>query len=1035
MPLTPHPVAVLDVETTGFSKSDRIIEVGIVTFDDNGNEESRFESLIQPDRAIHNSFVHHITPAMVARAPHFDEVASRVAELINGRVIVAHNASFDARMLNQEFARLGHPLPPAAAWVIDTMRLSKLLLPGSPSKLSDALALSGIRNEAAHNALADAVATASLFYELVDRGAPVAAEPLEVDRALLQLEGAAVLPRPVRTGQPETDAYQQLLISALDDGVLTDSELELLVSKASALGLTREEATRIHESMIKRMAITAWADGILTGEEESLIRRAAESLDVAATVVDKLLSSSRGLSQVALVPGGRISFTGELEMPRESWEQRVVALGYSVGGITKQSCALVAADPESRSGKAKKARDYGVPIISEPELAQLIGDHPVTQGEGADIYVDEPAENPDFTGIFPWFGEATNDLSVLVNSWVNRFSTLPLAEISPRLNTGHIPEGIDQSRVAIRRWFNRHPQPLAAAVIDLRDIAGLGAKSISDIVHAVMLSATDGVEETDQLSFPTNPFVTEDVLADEPAPVVPSDESRVFDWLALVNGGLSDVLSDAPDEILLAEQRLGDRATATRERLARDVAAKIATILDSDTRFGDIAASRVLTDTKTLEEVGETWGVTRERIRQLEKRVRAEIADALNLHSAALPHRVDRPVRKADFLAANPDLSIPVEPGFTLFDYLIAHSISIHLRDGWVESTTAHAELTEAATSKADSYGVVSWEDLDDVGPADTSDRADWVASLLPGSELRDGLLFTRTRSIGDRAAAVLSVAGKPMTAEELIESISHGNVAYLSNAMSSDERFHRIKQGTWALVEWGGAEYTTVVDFIAQRVDIDGSYPLDALLAEARETGIAEATVRTYCSNGEFAIEDGLVTRNSETVVAEANPEEHAAMYFRDGTWQHLITVNHDHLRGSGFSVPRSLAGLFELSLLEKKTFSSPLGEQVLAFGRTNATTGSIRRFLQELGSKLGDRVWVRFDQDGTFTIEPATDRQTSTGVAELLNYCATDDRGDDLATLNLALGLAPGAPRRRTVSRFNHRREEDIANLVRDL
>lgn len=1036
MPHTPHPIAVLDVETTGFSKSDRIIEIGIVTFDVDGNEETRFESLVQPDRDIHNSFVHHITPTMVARAPQFRDIASRVAQLIHGRVIVAHNASFDARMLNQEFSRLGHPLPPAAAWTIDTMRLSKLLLPGSPSALSDALALSGIRNGAAHNALADTTATAKLFYQLLDRGAPVAAEPLEVDRALLQLESGAVLPRPVHTGQPETDAYQQLLITALDDDVLTESELNLLVSKAAALGLSREEATAIHESMIKRMAISAWADGILTDDEEALIRSAAESLDVSRTVVDTLLSSPRESTQVALVPGGRISFTGELEMPRESWEQRVVALGYTVGGITKKACALVAADPESRSGKAKKARDYGVPIISEPELAQLIGDHPVSEVDGQHIYLDEPEENPDFKDIFPWFNESTNDLSALVNSWINRFSTAPLSNISPRLNPGAIPEGVDQSRATIRRWFNRHPQPLAAAVMDLRDIAGLGAKSINDIVHAVMLSAIDGADEPEEAAVPHNPFATEEPqVVEATAPDGPTDTTRVFEWLALVKIGAKGLLADAPEEITLAAQRLDDRASATRERLARDLAAEIITILESDTRFADIAASRILSDSKTLEEIGETWGITRERIRQLEKRVRSQMAAALGLHSAALSHRIDRPLREAQFLTENPDLAIDVEPGVTLADYLIPHSTSIHRRDGWIESTSAHAELMEAATSKANNYGVVSWDSLTDIGPRDDNDRKDWVASLLPGSVLEGGNLFTRTKSMGDRAAAALSVEGKPMTAEELIESLGQGNAGYLSNALAGDERFHRIKQGTWALVEWGGAEYTTVVAFIAQRVDAEGSYPLDTLLAEARDTGIAEATVRTYCSNGEFVIENGLVARNNKTVVAEANPEEQAAMYFRDGAWQHLISVNHDHLRGSGFTVPRSLAGLFGLSLLEKKSFSSPLGEQVLTFGRTNVMTGSIRRFLQDLESKQGDRLWVRFDEDGTFAVEPATDRQPATGLAELLNYCAMDDRGDDLATLNRALGLDPDAPRRRTVSRFNHRREEEIANLIRDL
>lgn len=1039
MPLTPHPIAVLDVETTGFSKTDRIIEIGIITFDADGNEEHRFESLIQPDRDIPNSFVHGITASMLAQAPHFHGVAARIASLIDGHVVVAHNAAFDSRMLNQEFSRLGHPLPPASSWTVDTMRLSKLLLPGSPTKLADALALSGVENKAAHNALADAVATSSLFYDLLDRGATVAADPLTVDAALLSYERDTSLPRPVHTGQAETDAYQQLLITALDDGVVTNSELELLVAKARDLGLSRDEASQIHESMLKRMALTAWADGILTTEEDTLIRSAAQSLGVDSAVMHELLASASQAPSVTLVPGGRICLTGELEVPRESWETRIQALGYTVGGITKNTCALVAADPNSRSGKAKKARDYDVPIISESELALLLGsatsEH--DQDSSGSVYVDEPGENPEFADIFPWFTGATNDLAVVVSSWVNDFSNSSLANISPRLRGSTIPEGLNQERAAIKRWFNRHPEPLRATIADLRAIAGMGAKSISDAVHAVLLAAIDGIDSTDdtpenttELAAPTTPPA--------PAPAKdpkPTDENRVFDWFALTKTDTSSLIPGAPNEIELALGRIQAKAEADRQRLANEVAQKITDICAKDERFADIVASRIITRSSTLDEIGQRWDVTRERIRQLEKQAGTQVSAVIELHVAALAHRVGRPMKYEAFLSENPDLATPIVGDGVLFDLLEGQSPIVHRRGEWVEPISASSELTEAATANANSYGVVPWASLSHCGPVDDADRAEWVASLLPDADLRGGHLFTRTRSANDRAAAVLSVTGKPMTVEEIIDFLGQGTQTSMSNALALDERVHRIRQGTWALVEWGGEEYTTVTDFIAARVDEHGSYPLDQLLEDVRELGIAETTVRTYCSNGEFVIDNGEVTRNTTEVNAEANPEEHAGMFFRDGAWQHLITVNYDHLRGSGFSVPRSLAGMFELSLLEKKSFTSPLGEQVLTFGRTNVATGSIRRFLQELGSKEGDRLWLRFADDGTFSVSPATDRRESTGIDELLNHSAMDDRGGDLGTLNEALGLAPDAPRRRTVSRFTHRREDRLVEIVRSL
>lgn len=40
--------------------------------------------------------------------------------------------------------------------------------------------------------------------------------------------------------------------------------------------------------------------------------------------------------------------------------------------MTKDTRILVAADPDSASGKATKARAYGVPIVNENALARLL---------------------------------------------------------------------------------------------------------------------------------------------------------------------------------------------------------------------------------------------------------------------------------------------------------------------------------------------------------------------------------------------------------------------------------------------------------------------------------------------------------------------------------------------------------------------------------------------------------------------------------------------------------------------------------------
>jgi DNA polymerase-3 subunit epsilon len=60
-----------------------------------------------------------------------------------------------------------------------------------------------------------------------------------------------------------------------------------------------------------------------------------------------------------------------MTVPRDVLEREATSMGLVVGGLTKRTKLLVAADPDSLSGKAKKARDYGVAIVSESGFRTL----------------------------------------------------------------------------------------------------------------------------------------------------------------------------------------------------------------------------------------------------------------------------------------------------------------------------------------------------------------------------------------------------------------------------------------------------------------------------------------------------------------------------------------------------------------------------------------------------------------------------------------------------------------------------------------
>ena len=103
--------AILDIETTGGKYDEEgITEIAIYKY--NGQKVvDQFSSLINPQKEI-QPFVEKLTginSKMLRSAPKFYEVAKRIVELTEDCILVAHNASFDYRILQTEFRRLGFP--------------------------------------------------------------------------------------------------------------------------------------------------------------------------------------------------------------------------------------------------------------------------------------------------------------------------------------------------------------------------------------------------------------------------------------------------------------------------------------------------------------------------------------------------------------------------------------------------------------------------------------------------------------------------------------------------------------------------------------------------------------------------------------------------------------------------------------------------------------------------------------------------------------------------------------------------------------
>jgi DNA polymerase-3 subunit epsilon len=162
-------LAFLDVETTGLSAAynDRICEIAVLRCRDL-KEHTAWESLVNPCRLISPGAgaVNGITDAMVADAPVFKDIADRLLEVIDGAVLVCHNAPFDLSFLSSELAACGRTLPDLA--VIDTLRVARRHFSFPSYRLGSIASMLSIDVPESHRAMADVRTTHRVFARLWD---------------------------------------------------------------------------------------------------------------------------------------------------------------------------------------------------------------------------------------------------------------------------------------------------------------------------------------------------------------------------------------------------------------------------------------------------------------------------------------------------------------------------------------------------------------------------------------------------------------------------------------------------------------------------------------------------------------------------------------------------------------------------------------------------------------------------------------------------------------------------------------------------
>ena len=416
-----HPFAVVDVETTGlFAKIDRVIEIAIVEVDPQGRISDEYTTLVNPDRDIGPTDLHGITAGDVLSAPRFREIIGDILERLAGRIFVAHNVSFDVRFITTEMSRNGCDLPrfPVAC----TMKLARRVDPDIPGrKLKVLCDYFDIEIGSAHSALDDARAEARLLTHCLDRlDDPTDPQAVGLQGPLLRAQdwpsrqpSGKVLRRDQATdargitpgyipqlvsrlpasaaGDAEIEQYLLVLDRVLEDRRITSEEADELLALAHDLGVFRDQALAAHLQYMKDLFVVALEDGVITESERRDLYEVQRLLNIPDADAERIEQDSRQEfaagsvdrskpSQVE-VTGKSVCFTGAMrctvdgeKVTRERAHLVAEKNGMEVrGSVAKDLDFLVVADPDSMSGKAKKARKYGVRILAEPVFWRMMG--------------------------------------------------------------------------------------------------------------------------------------------------------------------------------------------------------------------------------------------------------------------------------------------------------------------------------------------------------------------------------------------------------------------------------------------------------------------------------------------------------------------------------------------------------------------------------------------------------------------------------------------------------------------------------------
>jgi hypothetical protein len=519
---------------------------------------------------------------------------------------------------------------------------------------------------------------------------------------------------------------------------------------------------------------------------------------------------------------------------------------------------------------------------------------------------------------------------------------------------------------------------------------------------------------------------------------------------------LAPALGRVPRELLeafdtLCSTQLGVLAGSGSAALPSELASQL--LDDADGNVDVFTARRLRGGPRpTLEELGRGLGVTRERVRQLEKATAESVLSlletstyrplrwrALDLRDALGP-AVPARGSYLDEAMARAVAGLEEAEGFRLADLMLWIAGPYEENHGWL--VRAGASLDDLAVEFNDKFRgevvldmALARSALDELG-LNPGTLESFLKDSRVWREIGQGTWVHWAGGLGNKAEIVLKLLGHPCVASDVNEHIGEGHAtSSVRNIMAQDDRFVRVdKAGRYALAEWGLEEYSGIANEIRERIErAGGAASLEELVDEfVIEFGVSESSVRTYAATPAFVVEAGRVRLRGASEPFEANGEvsQFHGLYVRPGgeVVVHDV-VDRDVVRGSGRTFPEAGAVALGLQPGDRRAFTLKDGTDIMVSWPPTSTSGpsmgSPRRIVEALGLGEGDRYRLVLDPRSATGVAECVDASTLQGLTGL-----KIDAGHELETLAAAMQIAPSAVR----AQLSRRHEDDVLALLPD-